>query len=330
MKTYSCFAVVMAGMVSPMFGQDTPTSVIDYEARVKSVVVLKDYVAQREQRFGALRADLKNLDARVEERVDYLVKTLAGLKDSKESRIKVATLKGEVIDGLSRSIAIYRQKRMAVLERMRNERTVPDSELAADIDRFDQRIGKRIGQITELAKSLDGYREVPKYERTGSYVDGWYDETVRISDEYKQNRRESSKTGKERDGLMDDLNKAIKNQEDRRRTIADSLAGQKLAATDRTIKEQELGRVDALLDNLRQRRRELAIPERMAKQELGKDEASDIEEMIDDARRDIADDFREIFRKYGDLDKERTRIRELQNNLKAREEWLKKNPPPTK
>jgi hypothetical protein len=59
-------------------------------------------------------------------------------------------------------------------------------------------------------------------------------------------------------------------------------------------------------------------------------EASDIEKMITDARADLASDFSDIFRKFSDLDQERTRIRSLQANLKAREEWLQKNPPPAK
>jgi hypothetical protein len=59
-------------------------------------------------------------------------------------------------------------------------------------------------------------------------------------------------------------------------------------------------------------------------------EASDVGKMINDAREDLASDFSDIFRKFADLDKERTRIRGLQNNLKDREEWLQKNPPPAK
>jgi hypothetical protein len=52
--------------------------------------------------------------------------------------------------------------------------------------------------------------------------------------------------------------------------------------------------------------------------------------MITDSREDVSRDAWEIFRKYDDLDKERTRLRALEQNLKAREEWLKKNPPPAK
>jgi hypothetical protein len=72
----------------------------------------------------------------------------------------------------------------------------------------------------------------------------------------------------------------------------------------------------------------MALPGDTATRELGMSEASDIGKMIADSREDLARDFRDIFVKYSDLDQERTRIRGLQNNLKAREDWLKQNPPP--
>jgi len=72
------------------------------------------------------------------------------------------------------------------------------------------------------------------------------------------------------------------------------------------------------------------VPGDTASRELGMSEASDVEKMIRDSVGDLSQDFQDIFRKYNDLDKERTRLRGLENNLKAREEWLQKNPPPAK
>jgi hypothetical protein len=331
MNAHSILAVVVAGLVSPLFGQATEAPPLDYEARVKSVATMKEYIAQREARFEALKKDLQGLDARVEERVDYVVKTLTTLKDSNDSKTRIANLKEDVIGGLRRSINIYRQKRMDIFERQRKEQIVPEAELAANIDMFDKRIGKRIAQIVELVQSLPGYQDVPKYESAGSsYNNGWYEETTRISDEWKQNRRQTAKTDTERRDLLQDLNKALDANDSRRRSLAQSLTTDNLSAKDRSLKQQELGRVDALLDDLKQRRRELALPGDTGTRELGMSEASDIEKMITDARADLASDFSDIFRKFSDLDQERTRIRSLQANLKAREEWLQKNPPPAK
>ena len=87
----------------------------------------------------------------------------------------MANIKEEVIEGLRRSITVYRQKRMEIFERSRKEQTVPEEELNASIEAFDKRIGKRIDQIMELAKSLSTHKDVAKYETDGtSYANGWY------------------------------------------------------------------------------------------------------------------------------------------------------------
>ena len=91
-----------------------------------------------------------------------------------------------------------------------------------------------------------------------------------------------------------------------------------------------MGRVDATLDNLRMRRRELALPTTGATKEIGRDEAHDAEQLLDDERADLSRDISDIMRKFSDLDREGTRIHALKENLKAREEWLKNNPPPAK
>ncbi|MCU0781728.1 MAG: hypothetical protein MUF04_11585, partial [Akkermansiaceae bacterium] len=323
--------IVLAGLAATLAAQTETktTEPIDYEARVKSVATLKEYIAQREAQFQTHKTDLQALDARIEERIDYLVKTLLSIKDSPDSRTKVANIKGEVIDGLRRTITIYRQKRMEIFERQRKEQTVPEQELAANIDVFDKRIGKRIEQIMELVKSLPGYEEVPKYESTGttSYANGWYEETSRVSDEWRQNRRQTHKTDTERRAVLDDLEKAINTADSRRRSLTEALKGN-LSERDRKLREEELGRTDALLTNLRQRRREVALPGDGGGREIGMSEASDLRNMIEDSAADLRRDFNDLFRKLDYLDDERTKLRGLENNLKAREEWLKNNPPP--
>ncbi len=319
------------GLAAPVFAQTAaPTPPMDYAARVESVATMKEYIAQREQRFEAVKADLKTLDARVEERIDYIVKTLASLKDSKESKTRVANIKADVITALRRSIGIYRQKRMEIFERMRKEKTVPEVELAANVDLFDKRVSKRVDQVLELAKSLSGHEDVEKYETSSSYSNGWYEETTRISEDYKQNRRESTNTDVQRRDLLQALNKTLDEQDSRRRSITQSLTNSTLTDAQRSLRQGELGRVDAAIDNLKLKRRELAIPSGAATKEIGRTEVSDVEKMLDDSRGDLARDFNDIFTKFSELDRERTKIYELKDNLKAREEWLKNNPPPAK
>ena len=55
----------------------------DLEARKASVANLEAHIAQREERLEEWRKDIAALDARIEKRVDELVKMLAGITDSR-------------------------------------------------------------------------------------------------------------------------------------------------------------------------------------------------------------------------------------------------------
>jgi hypothetical protein len=307
-------------------GAQTP---VDYAARVASVEQLKGHIGQREARLEGLRQDLLALDARTEQQIDQIVKTLSGLKDSADSKTRVAKVKGEVTEALVRTIWIYRQKRVEIFERMRKDSAVPQEDLERTLKVFDQRIGKRVEQIVELARSFPGQQDVKKYESYGtSYYDGFEYETLRVSDEWKQNRRDGRQGEAARDELLKGLAKSLETQASRRAALADSLATRKLSETDRAAQQQELGRIDATLDFLRAQSRTLALPSESAAatRTLSGDEAHDGEQALDDLRADLARDFSDIMRKYADLDAERTRVAQLKANLAAREQWLREHP----
>lgn len=302
---------------------------IDYPARLQAVENLKQHIAQREARFDMLKEDLLALDARVEQQIERIVKDLASLKDSQDSKTKVAQIKGDVIEALVRNIWIYRQKRVDVFERMRKESTVPKEELEKTLKTFDERIGKRIDQVMALAKSFPGHQNVNKYESYGSsYANGWFQENTRVSDEWKQNRRATTAAKGARQDVLQELDKALDRNQARRASAADALAHRKLSAKERALQQEELGRLDAAIDNLKAQRRELVLPGSGAGREIGRSEAHDAEQALDDVRRDLSRDFWDIMRKYNELTPERRRIFELKANLSAREEWLKINPPP--
>lgn len=309
----------------------TAPAPIDYEARVQSVATLKEHIAAREERFQTLRKELLAKDERLEKQVDSIIKRLAELTDSKDSRTKVANMKDHVIEGLIRNIWIFRQKRMAVFERMRRENIVPKEELEKTLAAFDAHINKRVSQVMELAKSYPGHQDLNKYETYGtSYYNGYYNEDVRISEDWKQNRRDNTSGRQARKEVLTALEKAIETNQSRRATILNNLGSKKITEKEKTLQQEELGRIDAAIDNLRNQRRELVMPEGGASKEIGSDEAHDVEQMLEDARGDLSRDFSDIMRLYNDLETERTRLYGLKNNLQAREEWLKNNPPPAK
>lgn len=324
--------VALTGLLPVVcWAQDEKAPVIDYEARVKSVETLQQHIAQREQRFEEFRKDLRVLDERVEKQIDFVVKTLSAIKDSQDSKTRVANVKEDVMQSLVRNMKYIRQKRADVFERLRRDPAAPQAQLEKQLAVLDERVNKRLEQVMELAESFPGHKDVSKYESDGgSYWNGWYDESTRVSDEWKQNRRESNAGDVVRRELLQGIEKAMENFKSRRAAIVDNLANRKLSEQDRKAQQEELGRIDANLDNLRMRRREVVMPGSGATQAVGRDEIHDMEQLLDDARDDLARDFNDIMIKFTQLDREGTRIHAMRENLKAREEWLKNNPPPAK
>lgn len=325
MKTPTLGIIVLA--MTSMLGISQTPPAMDHEARVQSVENLKQHIEQREARFQVLKEELLTLDARWEKQVESIVKTLATLKDSNDSKTRVANVKSDVIKALVRTIWIYRQKRVEVFERMRKDASVPADRLEGDLKAFDAKIDKRVEQVMELSRSFPGHEDFRKYESDGgSYYNGWYEEDTRVSEDWKQNRRNVTATGDVRRELLQSIDKALETNQSRRASLADALANRNLADAERSLQQKDLGRVDAVIDNLKSQKRELALPAVGATREIGGDEIHEAEQMLDDARADLSRDFAEIMRKYGDLDKERTRLVALKANLKAREEWLEKKP----
>jgi hypothetical protein len=62
-------------------------------------------------------------------------------------------------------------------------------------------------------------------------------------------------------------------------------------------------------------------------QEIGLDQANDIEDLIEDARADLREDVSRLFRTYDQFARGRTYLEGLRKNLEARKAWLEKNAP---
>ncbi len=311
---------------------------IDLDARRQSVVDLKAHIAAREERLKEIAADIRSLDDRNEKRIDSIVNTLTNLKDSESSKTRINALKGEVIAGLRKAITVYQGKRREIFERLRSDKSAAVQALTGDLEKFDARTQKRVDQILELAKSMPARADVDKYESAGiEYRNGWYSETTRISDEWKQNRRQGVATEKNLREIREALGKAIATLESRKASTAGLLKDRNLTAAERAIQEQELGRIDAMLDSRRQELVTLALPSTTgsstvdqsasqttssASNPAAKDNADEMKDLLDDSRKDIAADFWTILRQYGQAAAERDKIISLKMNLEAREKWL--------
>ena len=291
-------------------------------ARRESVTNLETHIAQREARLAEWARDIVELDARIEKRVDELVKMLAGLRDSQQSRTKVTQMKKDAIEGLKRGIQLYTQKRKEIRELVRTG----EASAATDLGKLDQRIIKRVDQIAELTKSIPTHQDVAKYESDGgSYWNGYYYETSRISEEWKQNRRDDSNATRMRDEATSALRETLERLDQRRRTLKDSLANRKLTPAARDLYASELGQIDAYEDHINSQLRDIATGGGGATREVGRDQAHDIADLINDARKDLREDVARLFRSSDQFVKGRAYIANLKENLAARKKWLEEN-----
>jgi hypothetical protein len=304
-----------------------PAAVADIEARRQSVVDLENHIAQREQRLAEWGKDIVELNARIEKRVDELVNLLAGLRDSQDSRRRVTQIKKEAIEGLQKGIERYKAKRKEIREMVRTG----GEEALGDLGKIDEHIIKRIDQIAELTKSIPAHEDVEKYESDGgSYWNGYYD-GGRVSEEWKQNRRDSSASDLQRKQTAEALEKAIKRLEERRRSLKSQLAEGGLTDAAKTLYTAELGQIDAYQDHLQSLQGDvLAGGGAGGGKAVGLEQAQDIENMIEDARTDLREDAARLFRSYDQFVRGRHYLADLKKNLAARKAWLQENDPQKK
>ncbi|MEO5715083.1 MAG: hypothetical protein ABIT37_16510 [Luteolibacter sp.] len=323
-------ALFIGGIVAltPLCGlkaQENPTSEtsVDIEARKASVASLETLITQREARLAEWGKDIVELDARIEKRVAELVTLLAGLKDSQESRTKVTNIKKDAIEGLKRGIDLYVTKRKQVRELARTG----DTAALGDLDKFDKRIITRVDQIAELTKSIPTHEDVDKYESDGgsSYWNGYYYENSRVSDEWKQNRRDTNQSDKVREDTGKALKETLERLDQRRRSLKDLLANRELTDSARELYKGELGQIDAYQDHLNAQLRDITTGGGGGGKEVGRDQAHDVAELIDDSRKDLREDVSRLFRSYDQFVRGRAYLDDLKENLAARKEWLGKN-----
>ena len=244
--------LLIGGIVAliPVIGltaEENPAPPLSLEARKEAVANLESHIGQREERLAEWSRDIVELDARIEKRVDELVKMLAGLRDSQDSRTKVTQIKKDAIEGLKRGIDLYAKKRKEVRETVRTG----SQEALGDLGKFDQRIIKRVDQIADLTKSIPTHEDVDKYESNGSsYWNGYYGENTRVSEEWKQNRRDAAQSNQQREDTSKALREALGRLDQRRRSLNDLLANRQLTESARTLYTTELGQIDAYQDHL--------------------------------------------------------------------------------
>ncbi|MEK7952421.1 hypothetical protein [Luteolibacter soli] len=327
MKRTFVFLYLMAAGFA--VAQDTATA--DLEERRQSVVTLKQHLAMREERLAEVAAEIRQRGEATDKKIGRIVDMLTSLKDSQSSKRRVADVKGEAIAGLKRMLDVYKRERNAIVQKIRSDNSAPAEALMKDMEAIDKLSEKRVGQIVDLVKSMPGGEDISKYERDGSYeYNGVAYENSRISEEWRQNRRDKVETEKQRNEAQEALKKAIDDLERRQATLKSQLADGKLNETEKELYEQELGHVSSLVDVRKSQLLAVAAPSAAGTNAASKGEADDLTQLFQDARKDIAEDFAKTVRLYHSAAAEREKIHEVKENLAAREKWLQENDPEAK
>ena len=252
------------------------------------------------------------------------METLEQYKDSEESKVRVARLKADVMAALRRSIDYYQKNRDALKEQLRQANPkVPRETIEKDLSVFDERIEKRVEQITAIASTFTDEKELEKYEVTStSSWYGWTWENEEISEAWKQNRRETRHTESAREGVVAGLQDSIAHLTQRNDYLAGKLKGQGLSDIERDLYQDEIERNQSLIGQREIQLEAFTSTPTPETESLSRDQAHEIEQLVEDSRADLRSDFFTIFRKYSELNRERAEVKALVDNLEARKAWL--------
>lgn len=297
------------------------------EERRQSVVTLERYIAQRNLRLDQIVEDIRTIDERVEAGIEEIVKMVSSIRDSNESRLRVSKLKGDVVSRLRKTIDYYDVQRNTIREQLRKEDTaIPRETLEADLARFNQRIEKRVEQIKTIAASFPESEDLEKYVVTDTYSWGWMTyQNQKISDDWKQNRRDSKETASMQKQFLEGLEESINHLKTRNAYLAEKLKGTSITPAERELYRSDLESNEALIE-LRQDQYTSFLEKTPAEgTEVSQNDAHDTELMVRDMVADLREDFFSIFRKYTELNKERAEIDRLEVNLAARKSWLEEH-----
>lgn len=318
---FSLAAVVACAPLPEVKAQQTALTPAELEARRQSVVNLEKHIAQRQERLGRIVTDIRALDDRVEDGVTEIVTMLGQIKDSEESKVRIANVKADVITALRRTIEYYNTHRNTLREQLRTGKSdLPKETLEKDLAIFDGRIEKRVAQIMELAKSFTDPQELEKYEVTSR--SWWYGDNEEISEAWKQNRRESRHTERAKEGVSKGLQESIAHLEERNAYLTEKLKSSNLSAIEREFYQSEMAQNATLAETRSQQLYEFSSGSAPETESVEQGKAHELDQLVQSSRADLREDFFSLFRKYTELNRARTELKELEDNLQARKQWL--------
>jgi len=276
---------------------------------------LKSWLAIRQQRVDLLRNEIKQIDSRLESRLDVIVDTLETISDSKDSRTKVARMKEETGKRLKKTIDYYDQKRAALKEELRAPRLkLTDEDKRRMIAVFDERIEKRTQQILALNKSMPTHEDHERYRAVGG---GWWGTEYERNEEYDQNRRMTSHSNTQRDAIVKQLDASIARLDRQSRTLKTQIAATSDPLQRQTLTD-ELAKTNAMIAERGQQRLDTLRPSGTPTHTVALKEAMDMDKALEAAVSELRTEFTTLFQRYNTYLNEISALRATEAALAAK------------
>lgn len=327
MKNFTLPLLLTSLFMGVAAGQDKK---IDLEARERSVEVLESRIEDQNRRVSALGKEIMALHQGLGAKFKRLVDRLSAITDSPRSGYRVGKTKQEVIADLKTTAESFITKRDS-LERSLNMDDSPARGVVAvqeEIDHFNAEADRQLAQMVELSKSFARDKTVEKYNEVGGSGSdyggyGWYEDTIEISDEWRQNRRDRSMNNQQREVVMGVLDRAIERCTANIRRAEVLLDSPDLSELERQILTAERDSHKSMLERRKRDKDQMLDYEQPEIDEVGRDFARELEKAVDEALFDVQQDLRMIMRKHVELRREQVKVHAMSENLQARRQWLK-------
>ena len=245
-----------------------------------------------------LTRQIQDLDAKIETTIGDLSARLEKVKDSPESKGRVAKVKKDFMADLEKSINLYKLERDKRIDKIGRPSTAGATDaLQQSTTAIDARLDKRADEIVAIAKSFnesDGYRDyVTVYDD-----DGGQNGNMRLeTEESIQKRREGSRATQSEKDVIAGLQRSIKDLDGRKATLQQRLS---YATTDdaRKALQEELDRIAVKRDARTQQIAELGSEgsDAGATTALSSKDAFALDKEVDALVNQLKTDFRELLR----------------------------------
>jgi hypothetical protein len=194
-------------------------------------------------------------------------------------------------------------------------------------------------QLVSLSESFTKHVDYEKYINDSDEVDrygnvvhhddlGWdwgWDNT-RVSEKWKQNRRETVFTRKQSKAMTEALKSSIDDLERQNNTLRNKLKEAGTSPETQKFYKEDIARNEAALASRKKQLGALMDPQRASveTESVSRNAAHDTEMMIREIVSDIKRDGNDMTRHYNDLKGRLQTLERMKKNLEARKAWLEK------